>query len=416
MSEVSTMTPEEAFDAAMRHENRANPYPFFDELRKTPVVRVTNGIYAVTGYEELLALAHDPRVSSDLRKRGPLVTHDDEPSFIAQDPPHHDRARRQCMRFFGPPHSPDLIPRQEPLCQQIVNELLDRAMGRNRLDIVDDFAYPLPVTIICRIMGVPIKDEPQFHRWIADSISGLFDVGPDIATEEGQARRANGESSGIALKNYILGLVEKAEKSPGPGMISQLVHDDGPDGRMSAPEIANNTSLLFVAGHDSTVNLISHCVLTVLRNPGSIELLRSRPELIPGAIEEVLRLQSSVQFFPTRSALADIEIAGTTIPKGSPIYLMYGAANRDPRRFVDPNAFDPRRADNEHVGWGRGIHVCFGGPLARLEVNTAFEAFLRRVVNPRLVQDPPPYRISQVFRGPQHVVIDYDEIRPLGQP
>jgi fatty acid omega-hydroxylase len=416
MSEVGTMTPEEAFDAAMRHENRANPYPFFDELRKTPVVRVTDGIYAVTGYEELLALAHDPRVSSDLRKRGPLATRGDEPSFIAQDPPHHDRARRQCMRFFGPPHSPDLIPAQEPLCQQIVNELLDRAIGSTRLDIVDDFAYPLPVTIICRIMGVPIEDEPQFHRWIADSISGLFDVGPDIATEAGQARRAKGESSQIALKNYILGLVSQAEKSPGPGMISQLVHDDGPDGRMSAPEIANNTILLFVAGHDSTVNLISHCVLTVLRNPGSIELLCSRPELIPGAIEEVLRLQSSVQFFPTRSALADIEIAGTTIPKGSPIYLMYGAANRDPRRFPNPNAFDPRRADNEHVGWGRGIHVCFGGPLARLEVNTAFEAFLRRVVNPRLVQDPPPYRISQVFRGPQHVVIDCDEIRPFRQP
>jgi cytochrome P450 len=416
MSEVSAMTPEEAFDAAMRHENRANPYPFFDELRKTPVVRVTNGIYAVTGHEELLALAHDPRVSSDRRKPGPLVTRDDEPSFIAQDPPQHDRARRQCMRFFGPPHSPDLIPHQEPLCQQIVNDLLDKAMGRTRMDIVDDFAYPLPVNIICRIMGVPIEDEPLFHPWIADVIAGQFNLGPDIATEAGRARRAKGESSGIALKNYILGLVEKAEKSPGPGMISQLVHDDGPDGRMSAGEIANNTILLFVAGHDSTVNLISHCVLTVLRNPGSIELLCSRPELIPGAIEEVLRLQSSVQFFPTRSALADIEIAGTTIPKGSPIYLMYGAANRDPRRFVDPNAFDPRRADNEHVGWGRGIHVCFGGPLARLEVNTAFEAFLRRVANPRLVQDPPPYRISQVFRGPQHVVIDYDEIRPLGQP
>jgi cytochrome P450 len=153
-------------------------------------------------------------------------------------------------------------------------------------------------------------------------------------------------------------------------------------------------------------------VLTVLRNPESIELLRSRPELIPGAIEEVLRLQASVQFFPTRSALADIEIAGTTIPRGSPIYLIYAAANRDPRRFPDPDRFDPQRIDNEHVGWGRGIHVCFGGPLARLEVNTAFEAFLRRVENPRLVEDPPPYRISQVFRGPRHLLVDCDAISP----
>ena len=221
----------------MRHENRANPYPFFDELRKTPVVRVTNGIYAVTGYEELIALAHDPRVSSDLRKgqlpiaggrrdRRRVGGRDDpkspeatarSPSFIAQDPPEHDRARRQCMRFFGPPHSPDLIPGQEPLCQQIVNELLDKATGKTRIDVVDEFAYPLPVNVICRIMGVPIEDEPQFHAWIADALSGIFDLGPDIHTEEGQARRAKGEAADVELNEYIVGLVEKAAKSPGPG-------------------------------------------------------------------------------------------------------------------------------------------------------------------------------------------------------
>ena len=297
------MTPEEAFDAAMRYENRANPYPFFDELRKTPVVRVTNGIYAVTGYEELMALAHDPRVSSDLRKGHPPTgrnrriadesmvgmapeiagAYGQEPSFIAQDPPEHDRARRQCMRFFGPPDSPDLIPGQESLCQRIVNELLDKATGKTRIDVVDEFAYPLPVNVICRIMGVPIEDEPQFHAWIADIVAGIFDLGPDIQTEEGQVRRAKGEAADVEFNKYIVGLVEKADKSPGPGMISQLVHDDGPDGQMSPSAIVNNTILLFVAGHDSTVNLISHCVLTMLRNPWSIELLRSRPELIPGS-------------------------------------------------------------------------------------------------------------------------------------
>ena len=408
------MKPEEAFAAAMRQENRANPYPFFDELRKTPVAHVGKGIYAVSGYHELITLAHDTRVSSDLRKGSQPAGEaaGSYPSFIAQDPPDHDRSRRQCMRFFGPPHSPDLIPDQEPLCRQIVNELLDNAASKTRMDVVDDFAYPLPVNVICRIMGVPIEDEPQFHGWIADIMAGRFDLGPEIETEEGQARQTQGDASSAALYAYILGLVENAEKSPRPGMISKLVHDDGPDGPMPAGEIVNNAILLFVAGHDSTVNLTSHCVLTVLRNPGSLDALRNQPELIPGAIEETLRLQSSVQFFPTRLALADIEIAGTLIPEGSPIYLMYGAANRDPRRFDDPNTFEPRRPDNEHVGWGRGIHVCFGGPLARLEVNTAFTAFIRRVENPRLVEDPPPYRISQVFRGPQRVVIDYDEIRP----
>jgi cytochrome P450 len=420
------MTPEEAWDEAMKLENRANPYPFFDELRKTPVARVTNGVYAVTGYAELIALAHDPRVSSDMR-RSPLGArpreivdpsvaemierYGQDLSFIQQDPPDHDRARRSCMRYFGPPHSPDVIPSQEPLCQQIVNDLLDKAMGKTSIDVVDEFAYPLPVDVICHILGVPLEDEPQFHAWIADAMAGIFDLGPEIETEEGQARRAKGVEAGQDLKKYIIGLVERAAKSPCPGMISQLVHDDGPDGPMSPSEIVNNTILLFVAGHDSTVNLISHCVLTMLRNPWSIELLRSTPELIPGAIEEVLRLQSSVQFFPSRSALADIEIAGTMIPKGSPIFLMYGAANRDPRRFPNPNEFDPQRTDNEHVGWGRSIHVCFGGPLARLEVNTAIETFLHRVENPRLVEDPPPYRISQVFRGPRHLFIDIDAIR-----
>jgi cytochrome P450 len=426
------VTPEEAFDAEMRYENRANPYPFFDELRKTPVVRVTNGIYAVTGYYELLALSHDPRVSSDLRKGHPpanrnrqiadesvvemMEAYGQEPSFIAQDPPDHDRARRQCMRFFGPPECADLIPGLEPVSQRIVTELLDKAGHKTRIDVVDEFAYPLPVNVICRIMGIPIEDEPRFHAWITDIASGIFDLGPDIQTEDGRARRARGEAADAELNEYIIGLMDKAKKTPGPGMISQLVHDDGPDGPMSPSAILNNTILLFVAGHDSTVNLISHCVLTMLRNPWSIELFRDEPELIPRAIEEVLRLQSSVQFFPTRSALADIEIAGTTIPRGSPIYLMYGAANRDPRRFPDPDRFDPRRPDNQHVGWGRGIHVCFGGPLARLEVNTAFAAFVRRVENPRLVEDPPPYRISQVFRGPRHLLIDCDGIRPADNP
>jgi cytochrome P450 len=415
-----------AWTAAMKFENRPDPYPFFDELRKTPVAQVADDVYVVTGYRELIALAHDPRISSDMT-RTPLIAkpateaqpgaedlnaYGRDPTMITSDPPDHDRMRRQAMRHFGPPHSPDVIPSMETACQQIVNELLDKAKstGKTRIDVVDDYAYPLPVDVICRMLGVPLQDEPLFHGWIADAMAGLFDVGPEIATEEGQARKSKGQASAAELKKYIIALVENAQSSPGPGMISQLVHDDGPDGPMSPGEIVTNTILLFVAGHDSTVNLISHTVLTLLRNPGSIDLLRARPELVPGAIEEALRLQSSVQFFPSRSATADIEISGTVIPKGSAVHLVYGAANRDPARFPDPNKFDPERADNEHVGWGRGIHVCFGGPLARLEVNTAIEAFLRRLENPRLVQDPPPYRISQVFRGPVHLLVEFDRI------
>jgi cytochrome P450 len=419
------MTPEQAFAEAMKYENRANPYPFFDELRKTPVARVTNGIYAVTGFDEIIALTHDPRVSSDLRNRaqapaqaGPqpgemssvMEKYGKDPMMITADPPDHDRARRQAMRHFGPPHSPDLIPGMEPECKRIVNELLDKVRGKTRIDFVDDYAYRLPVTIICQILGVPLKDEPLFHDWIANLMAGA-DMGPEAATPEAARLREKAAESRLALAKYTIGLVQSAEKTPGNAMISKLVHDDGPDGRMSDSEIVTNTILLLIAGHDSTVNLISHTILTLLRNPGSIELLRRRPNLVPAAIEESLRLQSSVQFFPSRTALADIEIGGTTIPKGSPIFLMYGAANRDPRRFHEPNRFDPERKDNQHLGWGGGVHVCFGGPLARLEVNTAVEAFLRRVENPRLAVDPPPYRPSQIFRGPRHLLLDVDGIR-----
>jgi cytochrome P450 len=421
------MTPETAYAEAMKFENRANPYPFFDELRKTPVACVANGIYAVTGYRELLTLAHDPRVSSDmghspvgakLAAGAPARPEADHmkaygaaKTMITSDPPDHDRMRRQSMRQFGPPHTPDLIPNMERDIQKLCNELLDKARGKTRLDVVDDYAYPVPVVVICKILGVPLKDEPAFHAWIHDGMAGLMDMGPDTATEEGKARVEKGRASMAALKQYLAELIERFVQEPGESMLSKMVHDNGPDGPMSAAEAAANAMLLLVAGHDSTVNTIAHCVLTVLRNPASLELLRSRPELVPRAIEEVLRVESAVQFFPSRSALADIEISGTVIPKGSAVFLLYGAANRDPNRFPNPNQFDPERPDNEHFGWGSGIHTCFGGPLARLEVNVAFETFLRRVKNPRLVVDPPPYRQSNVFRGPRHLLIDFDGIQ-----
>jgi fatty acid omega-hydroxylase len=414
------MTPETAWAEAMKFENRPNPYPFFDELRKTPVVHVGKGLYVVTGYRELLTLTQDPQVSSasnPLAARpapeagsDPTAAYGDAKSFIASDPPSHDRMRRQAMRQFGPPHSPDLIPSMEPECKRLVNALLDKARGKTRIDVVDEYAYPLPLTVICKIMGVPLEDETSYHAWIADGLAGI-DFSPEAATEEGKLRGEKGRAGMAAVKRYMAELVERFVKEPGEGMISKMLHDDGPDGPMPPAEVLANAMLIFLAGHDSTVNLISHCVLTLLRNPGSIELLRRRPELIPGAVEEVLRLQSSVQFFPTRSALADIEIGGTVIPKGSPIFLMYGAANRDPKRFPNPNQFDPERRDNEHVGWAGGIHVCFGGALARLEVNTALEVFLRRVENPRLVVDPPPYRRNAFFRGPLHLLIDIDGIK-----
>ena len=421
-------TAEAAWAAAMKYENRHDPYRFFDELRKTPVVQVADKVYVVTGYRELLQLAHDPHVSSDI-SRSPISAqpaaraepdvgaehmqaYGREASLIVSDPAKHDKQRRQVMRHFAPPHSPNVIPAMATDIQALCNDSLDeiRAKGANTFDVVDQYAYPVPVAVICKILGVPLKDEPTFHGWIFDFMAGA-DMGPDAATEEGQSRAQKGKESTAALTAYMADLIHGFLSEPQDNVLSKLVNDkDGPDGPMTPEEAAANAMLLLIAGHDSTVNTIAHCVLMLLRNPESIELLHENPELIPKAIEEVLRLQSAVQFFPSRSVTADVEVGGTVIPAGSAVHLLYGAANRDPDRFPDPDKFDIQRPDNQHVGWGRGVHSCVGGPLARLEVNIALETFLRRVENPRLVVDPPPYRQNQIFRGPLHLEVRFDRI------
>jgi cytochrome P450 len=194
-------------------------------------------------------------------------------------------------------------------------------------------------------------------------------------------------------------------------MLSAIVNETSNE-RLSPAELVSNAMLLLFAGHETTVNLIAHSVLTLLRYPNVLEKLRQRPELITTGIEEFLRFESSVQFWPTRTALEDIELAGTRIPKGSPIIVAYGSANRDPNRFENPDEVDIERRDNQHLGFSSGVHLCFGGPLARLEAQIAVGEFVRRLRNPRLVADPPPYRHNQIFRGPRHVLADLDGISP----
>ncbi|MGW2211560.1 cytochrome P450 [Streptomyces sp. NPDC001781] len=421
------MVEESPWQQALRYANRANPYPFYEELRKTPVARQPDGTYVVSTYREIVTLLHDPRVSSDPRKRpvpGAARTEDSgesaaepirealtEPSIITCDPPEHDRDRRTMMpHFAGPPHTPHLISDLEPEIRRIVGGLLDGMRGKTRIDAVDDFAYPLPVTVICKVLGVPLEDEPRFHHWIETALDAL-DFGPEAASEEIQGRLAGARQAVQDFGQFAAELLDRYADRPGPGMLSALVNEDGREGRMSKGALASNTLLLIFAGHETTVNLIAHSVLTLLRHPDALETLRRRPELIVPGVEELLRYESSVQFWHTRSALEDIDIAGTTIPKGAPIFLAYGSANRDPERFTDPDELDLERRDNQHLGFSQGIHFCFGAPLARLEVQAAVGEFVRRVENPRLVEDPPPYRHNQIFRGPRHVLVDIDGIR-----
>jgi cytochrome P450 len=222
-------TAETAWTEAMRYENRQDPYRFFDELRKTPVVQVADKVYVVTGYRELLALAHDPHVSSDISKSPisaqpaadaqpdvgaeHMQAYGREPSLIVSDPAKHDKQRRQVMRHFAPPHSPDVIPNMAADIQALCNDSLDKTkagingLGGNVFDVVDDYAYPVPVAVICQILGVPLKDEPTFHGWIFDFMAGA-DMGPDAATEEGQARAQKGKESTAALTAYMAELIQ----------------------------------------------------------------------------------------------------------------------------------------------------------------------------------------------------------------
>jgi fatty acid omega-hydroxylase len=412
------MADQTPWQQALLYANRANPYPFYAELRKTPVSGQPDGSYVVSTYREIVSILHDPRVSSDLRKRpkatvaaepvAPTSAYHREPSMITSDPPEHDRVRRAAMRYFGPPHLPDLVASQEAEIKRIVAVLLDKLKGKTRIDVVDEFAYPLPVTVICGVLGVPRHDEPRFHGWIQAFMNGL-DLGPEAASEEQQRLREVGNQGQQELKNYMGMLLEKYVKQPGPGMLSAMVNDSSEE-RLSHAELVSNAMLLLFAGHETTVNLIAHSVLTLLRHPDALEKLRRRPELIVPGVEEFLRFESSVQFWPTRTALEDIEVAGTTIPKGAPIIVVYGSGNRDPSRFTNPDQVDLERVHNEHLGYSGGIHLCFGGPLARLEAQIAVGEFVRRVKNPRLVVDPPPYRHNQIFRGPRHVLVDIDGV------
>lgn len=421
------MVEETPWQQALRYANRANPYPFYEELRRTPVARQPDGTYVVSTYQEIVALLHDPRVSSDVRKLPvPVAAPAEgsaeaepiteavislEPNIITQDPPEHDRDRRMMTpRFVGPPHSPHLISDLEPEIRRIVDGLLDNMQGKTRFDAVDEFAYPLPVTVICKVLGVPLEDEPRFHSWIETALDAL-DFGPEAASEEMQSRLAGGRRAVKEFGQFAAELLDRYAQQPGPGMLSAMVNEDGPEGGMSKGVLVSNALLLIFAGHETTVNLIAHSVLTLLRHPDVLEKLRRRPELIVPGVEELLRFESSVQFWHTRSAVEDIDIAGTTIPKGAPIFLAYGSANRDPKRFANPDELDLERRDNQHLGFSQGIHFCFGAPLARLEVQVAVSEFVRQVENPRLVEDPPPYRHNQIFRGPRHVLVDIDGIR-----
>jgi cytochrome P450 len=414
------MADPSVFAQILDYSNRADPYPLYAELRKTPVARQENGSYVVSTYREIEELLHDPRISSDVRTLAhPAVGvpgPGSSPSFLRLDPPEHDRLRRLAMRHFGPPHTPGRVDGMVPDLRGIVTRLIDGFAGRNQVDIVDDFAYPFPVTVICELLGVPREDEPRFHVWVE---AGLEALDPKAASPEQQQKHAQASTE---MGQYLTELVETHRRTPGNDLLSAMVTDEGPDGRMSQEQLLSTAFLLLVAGHETTVNLIANGTLTLLRHPDLLERMRRDPDLVIRTVEELLRYEPPVHFVPWRATLDDIEIAGTTIPAGSQVILVLASGSRDPDHVRDPDRFDPdrfdpdrfglARDDDQHLGFGGGIHYCFGAPLARLETQIALSELARRLEHPRLVADPPPYRPNPVLRGPLHLPVQFDGMVP----
>ncbi|MFJ2195421.1 cytochrome P450 [Streptomyces violaceusniger] len=402
------------------YAHRADPYPIYAELRKTPVVHDEEGPYIVSTYWEIHGLLHDPRLSSEARNLDPeaapeLVEEDDPelpPSFLRLDPPEHDRLRRLAMAPFGPPHTPRRLHAMRGELTRIVGELIDGFEGRDRIDLVDHFSYPFPVTVICRLLGVPREDEPRFHAW-AETLAVSLDPDPDADAAE---RRRITRQARTELAMYLSELMEERRRAPRDDMLSDLVNGQGPEGRMSRVELLSTAALLLVAGHETTVNLITNGMLTLLRNPDVLARLRKAPHLVVPLVEELLRFDPPVQMLPQRTPLSEIDIAGVTIPKGASVWLLLASGNRDPQRFLDPDRFDPQRRDNQHLGFGSGIHSCFGAPLARLEAQIALTELARRLDAPRLLEDPPTYRRNAVLRGPRHLPIALEGLQPKASP
>jgi cytochrome P450 len=398
------------FEQILKPANRPNPYPFYSQLRATPVSKQEDGTYVVSTYREIVALLHDPRISSDERKStsgpGELAKKAESgahPPFIFLDPPDHDRLRRLVMREF----TPERVEGMHDRVTQLVNRLLDAQRDRGQLDIVDDFAHPLPVDVVSEMLGVPPEDRPLFEAWVPVLVRRLEPAQAVSKTEIERAAQAATE-----MRKYLSGLIAARRARPADDLISGLAtmatsHD--PALQMNDQDLLATVFLLLGAGYETTVNLISNSMLTLLRYPDALARLRRDPNSVIRTIEEVLRFDPPVHF-RIRTTLTDINIAGVTIPKGATVVLLFASGSRDPARFVEPDHFNPDRTDNQHLGFGGGIHYCVGAPLARLETLVALSTLIRRLVAPRLVIDPPPYRENASLRGPRHLMVTFDHI------
>ena len=369
-----------------------DPYDTYDRLRaKDPIhrMRLING-WVLTRYEDVdMVLRDHRRFSKDDGQE------DEYRSMLHHDPPDHTRLRSLVSKAFTPRAVRELHPR----VQRIVDELLDDLNGENRFDLIERFAFPMPVTVIAEMLGVPAQDMNRFKRWSNDV---SLTIEPSLRDD--QIRRV--ERATEELYDYFENIIEERRREPQDDMITALLNAEDEGDRLTHEELLGALVLLLVAGNETTRNLIGNGMRALLKNSDQLQKLRHNPRLLDSAIDELLRYDSPVQL-DGRLVHNDIEVAGQRIRAGQRVLCAIGAANRDPAMFTEPDKLDIGREEKSHIAFGRGIHHCLGAPLALLEARAAFSAILNRFSHIELVSEP-VYREQVVLRGLEELWVEVE--------
>ena len=374
----------------------ADPYPMYHRLRTDdPVHHSALGFWVLTRYDDVVAALRDPRLAKEAiasfvaaRFGAPVPAMG--LSMLDRDPPDHTRLRGLVSKAF----TPRVVEGLRPRIQQIVDGLLDGVTARGSMDLIEEFAYPIPVIVICEMLGVPVEDHERFKGWSLDIARGLDLIWLGPESEVGRRSVAARQS----LAEYFRGLIAQRRAAPRGDLLSGLIAAEEAGDKLNEVELLATCILLLIAGHETTVNLIGNGTLALLRHRDQLQRLQRDPGLTASAIEELLRFDGPVQR-TARIPSEDIVIGGRTIAKGETVMPFIGAADRDPVQFPDPDRLDIGRADNRHIAFGWGIHFCLGAPLARIEGQIAISTLVRRMPKLELATAQPEYRQSLTLRG-----------------
>lgn len=373
------------FREAMSPAFREDPYPHYERFRgATPLLRVADTIWFAMGHADVTALLRHPRLSTDesqsTAEKAKGVPKARSQSMLFMDPPDHTRLRGLVARAFTPRRIEELRQATETIATELVYGM--KVRGREA-DLIGAFAYPLPVRVICALLGVPAVDEAMFTDWsraIARGLDPSVLRSPELDARIDKARQE--------LRAYLGDLLAARRKAPGNDLLSALAAVDVDGDQISSGEVLALALLLLVAGHETTVNLIGNGMLALLRTPDQLDRLRRQPELLGPAVDELLRFDGPVQI-TQRLALEDIEaVPGCPVKAGDEILLILGAANRDPTVFADPHRLDVTRDARRHVAFGGGIHHCLGAVLARMEGQIALQTLLDHFTRIELAGTP----------------------------